>query len=76
MKKKTLLKLIFTASCLLATYSLLNNRGTTTLNKLAFQNIEALASGENEYNLFCAGHGSVDCRTFKVEYKITNFSLD
>ena len=76
MKKKTLLKLIFTVSCLLAAYCLLNNRETMALNQLAFQNIEALASGENEDNLFCAGHGSVDCRTFKVEYKITNFSLD
>ena len=71
MRKKTLLKLIFTASCLLATYSLLNKRETTTLNKLAFQNIEALASGENDDNAYC-----LDCRTVKVEYKVTNFSLD
>lgn len=76
MRKKTLLKLIFTASCLLATYSLLNKRETTTLNKLAFQNIEALASGENDDNAYCLGYGSIDCRTVKVEYKVTNFSLD
>ena len=76
MKKKTLLKLIFTASCLLATYSLLNNRGTTTLNKLAFQNIEALASGENDDYADCFGYGSIDCRTLKVEYKATGFSLE
>ncbi|CCX76997.1 unknown [Parabacteroides johnsonii CAG:246] len=31
MKKKTLLKLLFTASCLLAAYCLLNNRETMAL---------------------------------------------
>lgn len=76
MKKQTLLKLIFTASCLFAAYCLFYNNETSTLNRLAFQNIEALASGENDDNAFCLGYGSIDCRTYKVEYKATNFSLD
>ena len=76
MKKKTLLKLLFTASCLLASYSLFYNNETATLNKLAFQNIEALANGENEEYVECFGYGSIDCQTFKVEMKITGFSLE
>lgn len=76
MKKKTLLKLIFAASCLLAAYGLSYNNETSTWNRLAFQNIEALANGENDDNADCLGYGSVDCRTYKVEYKVTNLSLD
>ena len=53
MKKQTLLKLIFTASCLLAAYCLLNNRETIALNQLAFQNIEALADPEIEVGVPC-----------------------
>ena len=70
MKKKTVLKLLFIASCLVAVCSLFYNNETSTLDSLAFQNVEALASGEN------VGYGSVDCRTYKVKYKVTDFSLD
>ena len=76
MKKKTLLKLIFTVSCLLAAYCLLNNRETMALNQLAFQNIEALANGEDEGNTDCFGRGSVDCRGYHVEDKISGYSLE
>lgn len=40
MKKKTLLKLIFTASCFVAVCSLSYNNETSTLGCLASQNIE------------------------------------
>ena len=73
MKKKTVLKLLFIASCLVAMCS---HNGTSTLDSLAFQNVEALASGENDDNAICVGYGSVDCRTYKVKYKVTDFSLD
>ncbi len=76
MKKKTLLKLIFTAGCLLTACSLFCNQEKTELSKLAFQNIEALASGENDDYADCFGYGSIDCRTLKVEYKATGFSLE
>lgn len=76
MKKKTVLKLLFIASCLVAMCSLFYNNGTSTLDSLAFQNVEALASGENDDNAICVGYSSVDCRTYKVKYKVTDFSLD
>ena len=66
MKKKTVLKLLFIASCLVAVCSLFYNNETSTLDSLAFQNVEALASGENDDNAICVGYGSVDCRTYKV----------
>ena len=76
MKKKTVLKLLFIASCLVAVCSLFYNNETSTLDSLAFQNVEALASGENDDNAICVGYGSVDCRTYKVKYKVTDFSLE
>lgn len=76
MKKKTLFKLIITASCLLAACYLFSNQERTEFSKLAFQNIEALASGENDEDADCFGYGSVDCRTLKVEYKISGLSLE
>ena len=76
MKKKTVLKLLFIASCLVAVCSLFYNNETSTLDSLAFQNVEALASGENDDNAICVGYVSVDCRTYKVKYKVTDFSLD
>ena len=80
MKKKTVLKLLFIASCLVAVCSLFYNNETSTLDSLAFQNVEALAQGENDDDAHCygygSGYGSVDCRTYKVKYKVTDFSLD
>lgn len=46
MKKKTVLKLLFITSCLVAVCSLFYNNETSTLDSLAFQNVEALAQGE------------------------------
>ena len=45
MKKKTVLKLLFITSCLVAVCSLFYNNETSTLDSLAFQNVEALAQG-------------------------------
>ena len=76
MKRKTFAKLILATGCLVAAYCLSDNRGTTDLNQLAFQNIEALAQGENDADANCFGCGSVDCRGHKVEYKISGLSLE
>ena len=76
MKRETLVKLILVTGCLMAEYCLSGNRETTDLNKLAFQNIEALAQGENDADANCFGCGSVDCRGHKVEYKISGLSLE
>lgn len=76
MKRKTLVKLILATGCLIAAYCFSGNGETTDLNKLAFQNIEALAQGENDADANCFGCGSVDCRGYKVEYKISGLSLE
>ena len=76
MKRKTLVKLILATGCLIAAYCFSGNGETTDLNKLAFQNIEALAQGENDADANCCGCGSVDCRGYKVEYKISGLSLE
>ena len=74
MKKKTVLKLLFITSCLVAVCSLFYNNETSTLDSLAFQNVEALAQGENDDDAY--GYGSVDCRSYKVKYKISGLSLE
>ena len=61
MKKKTVLKLLFIASCLVAVCSLFYNNETSTLDSLAFQNVEALAEGEEYTHISCIGVGSLDC---------------
>lgn len=76
MKKKTVLKLLFIASCLAAMYSLFYSHETNTLDSLAFQNIEALAQSENDAGAYCYGFGSVDCRGHKVKYKVSGLSLE
>ena len=76
MKRKTLVKLILATGCLMAAYCFSSNNETTDLNKLAFQNIEALAQGENDEGANCFGCGSVDCRGHKVEFKISGLSLE
>lgn len=76
MKKKTVLKLLFITSCLVAVCSLFYNNETSTLDSLAFQNVEALAQGENDDDAHCYGYGSVDCRSYKVKYKISGLSLE
>ena len=76
MKKKTVLKLLFITSCLVAVCSLFYNNETSTLDSLAFQNVEALAQRRKMMMMpTCYGYGSVDCRSYKVKYKISGLSL-
>lgn len=76
MKKKTLVKLILAAGCSMAACCFSGNKGTTDLDKLALRNIEALAQGEKDADANCYGRGSVDCRGYKVEYKISGLRLE
>lgn len=73
---KTLVKLILAAGCLAAIAYFSNDREANKLNQLASQNIEALAQGENGGNVYCYYSGSVDCRGYKVEIKISGLSLE
>lgn len=76
MKKKTLLKFIVVAGCMFsACYFFVQNK-TVTLNSLAFENIEALAYNEGDEEADCFGYGSVPCRSYYVEFKITGLSLE
>lgn len=72
--KKNTIKGMVTLICLGGIY-FFNTSDATTVNQLAFENIEALAGGENGENMICFGDGSIDCHSYKVEKKITGFSL-
>lgn len=73
--KKNISKGIVALFCLSGIY-FLNTPDTTAINQLAFENIEALAQGEGPgENYRCYGDGSVDCHGYKVEHKISGFSL-
>lgn len=45
-------------------------------SNLTLNNIEALASGEGEPNIYCIGTGSIDCEGRKVLTKYNPLSLD
>lgn len=66
--------------CLSSTWCFYHTISQNSLtNDLAFENIEALASyenGEPDENFQCYNDGEVDCYGYKVEYKISGFSLD
>lgn len=73
--KKNISKGIVALFCLGGIY-FFNTPDTTAINQLAFENIEALAQGEEPgENFRCYGDGSVDCHGVKVEEKISGFSL-
>ena len=66
MKKKTVLKLLFITSCLVAVCSLFYNNETSTLDSLAFQNVEALAQGEMQTR--CRSHaGRFQQKTIQLQ---------
>ena len=73
--KKKISKLLFigvaVVSCLFFAAEE-NNRVETLL----FDNIEALASGEEESRYRCYNSGEVDCYGHKVEYMVDGLDLD
>lgn len=46
------------------------------VSELSSFNIEALANVESGGKDYCIGTGAIDCRGYKVSFKVTNFSLD
>lgn len=67
MKRK--LKLVVGAICLMAAFCWENHK-KNEMSTLSLENIEALASGEEESLVRCYGSGSVDCYGYWVEMKI------
>lgn len=72
--KKNIITGMIALICLGGIY-LFKTSDTTIVNQLAFENIEALAGGEDGENVICYGDGSIDCHGHKVEKMITGFSL-
>lgn len=76
MKKKALL-IGTMAIAMVMSYEVISQNKEKT-DSLLLENIEALASGEWDSKVHCAGLGSVDCPIThtKVEYYLHGFSLD
>ena len=73
--KKKMSKLLFIGVVLIAAYcSLIKEK--STVETLLFDNVEALASGEEGTLFWCFGSGSIDCYGHKVEYMIEGMDLD
>lgn len=78
MKKKALKTLLVSCCLLLVGYFLGGNKDSEIeCNDLIFNNIDALATGEDgeDENIMCVGSDSVYCRGYWVEIKITGYSL-
>lgn len=73
--KKNISKGVIALFCLGSIY-FFNTPDTTPTNQLAFENVEALAQGEGPTeNYRCYGTGSIDCHGYKVDEKISGYSL-
>ncbi len=75
MMRKTLKKimLVVIAATII---SVINFENPKQFSSLTLNNIEALASGEGEPNIYCIGTGSIDCEGRKVLTKYNPLSLD
>lgn len=71
--KRLVLKVSFLLVAIVGIYCF-QEKENNTIKNLAFENIEALAAGEGTGGV-CIGSGSVDCRGYKVDWKVTGFSL-
>lgn len=71
MNMKNKIKVLIGFSCLCGAYYL-SQPTEVDLTDLAFDNIEALASGEGSGNMKCYGVGDIDCLGYKVEEKVTD----
>ena len=75
--QKQLFKGIIGLLCLFGISYFFNRSTKTYMTRLAFDNVEALAEGEDALPSFrCYGTGSVDCFGHKVEVKFSNYSLE
>lgn len=65
---------IFIVTLCLAFIFILKSEDNNNLNQLMFNtNVEALANTEEGGRYFCAGSGSIDCKSEKVEFKFSGF---
>lgn len=71
---KQLFKITFLLACVASAFYL-GTSENKEVHDIAFNNIEALASGEGG-SVHCFGSGSVDCLGHKVSYRFDNYSLD
>lgn len=77
MKKKVKMLILAALSVMVTICSLLRNRQPVEMNVLLLENVEALAAGEDDGKVFCAGVGSIDCpiNHSKVAYVYRSYSL-
>lgn len=77
MKKKVKMLILAALSVMVIICSLLGNRQSVEMNVLMLENVEALAAGEDDGKVFCAGVGSLDCpiNHSKVAYVYRSYSL-
>jgi hypothetical protein len=70
---KHITKSVLVSCSLLAgvSYFALRANHESQMTDLAFENVEALAQGEDGDSVYCVGDGEVDCRDVKVEVKYT-----
>lgn len=61
MKKKVKILVLAVLSGMIAVSNWVGNRQSVEMNALMLENVEALAAGENNSNIWCFGTGSVDC---------------
>lgn len=76
--KKTIFKLVLGLTVLMFSCYLYTHiqRSDNNMTDLLSSNIEALASGEDEYvDVLCMGWGNVDCDGEWVEEKVINYSI-
>lgn len=78
MKRAVLKTLLISCSIIVAGYIFgIHHRAEVKYNDLMLNNIDALATGEDgeDDSILCVGTGSVYCRGYWVEIKMTGYSL-
>lgn len=64
---KTIFRIVLVAGGLVTAGYFFNQHKEAKVNDMIFANVEALANNEDE-SFICAGSGSIDCLSYKVEY--------
>lgn len=75
MKRMSMIKIAIIAMCLVSSSLIYTQSGSTELNELVLENVEALASGEGD-RFMCSGSGEVDCHGYLVKIKIEGYRLE
>ena len=73
MKRKAFKVIMGAAVCIgCGVYGYTHQIKEGAISPLAFENIEALAQGEDEGNYFCYGSGDIPCANRCVKYRFNN----